>query len=441
VTPPAPVWAEVDRVGEEMLWDRFDAALTARALARVAAGAGWLILAAVNGVPVRWGVPMLFGSGLALLHARRPQVMALADASGVFSPAIRWLLPYPRTPHVNAVGLIEALAVALAAIGTGWIGGAFTPSATARAAAPVATALIMLVSLGITLNHTSHLAWELDPAAAFYRWLRPLIAPLMGGATMVLLWPSDRLGEAYRAAATVVVTGGVTLVCAAFFAQYALAPATARLVGRTRGIRAAVQAVDARHVHQLKNLARILYLRSDEIADSELRERVRRLSVAISATEQLLKAGGGLPIQGVQEVLDGFLGLDERFARLRHIDADLDPRDLTPGDAELISIAAGDLCSNAVNAQASSFTIGLRSQEAPSGNWLVLQAHCVCGKPLPDIPEDSSLMRLAGLLHSNGGSFVITEKEGQHTFELRWPTSSTPRARPLPDGSPDPRRP
>ncbi|MBN1170713.1 MAG: hypothetical protein JXA67_00940, partial [Micromonosporaceae bacterium] len=184
---------------------------------------------------------------------------------------------------------------------------------------------------------------------------------------------------------------------------------------------------------------RILYRRSDEIPTGDLRERVRRLSVAISSTEQMLKSGRGTPASCVEDVVNGLLGLDERFAALRTVDADLDLRDLTPGDAELVAIAVGDLCSNAINANASRFRVGLRAEQAEHGSWLALEAECTCGKAIPEVAEDSSLMRLATLLHYNRGTFVICDEGGSHRFILRWPTTSRPRAWAV--GSPGPAEP
>ncbi len=92
----SPAWAEVDRIREEMLWSRLETALTASALGRVAAAVGWMTLALVTGASASWGIAMLVGGCLALLHARRSTVLLLADNAGAFSPAVRWLLPYPR---------------------------------------------------------------------------------------------------------------------------------------------------------------------------------------------------------------------------------------------------------------------------------------------------------------------------------------------------------
>jgi hypothetical protein len=177
-------------------------------------------------------------------------------------------------------------------------------------------------------------------------------------------------------------------------------------------------------------MARIVYRRSGEITEGDLRERVRRLCVAISSTEQMFKNGRGRSVRCVEEVVNGLLGMDERFATLRQVDADLDLRDLTSGDAELVAIAVGDLCSNAVNAGASRFRVGLRADAAEHGSWLTLEAECVCGRSLPEVPEDSSLMRLATLLHYNRGTFLISDADGSHRFTLRWPSTGRPGSRP-----------
>jgi hypothetical protein len=425
----SPAWAEVDRIREEMLWSRLETALTASALGRVAAAVGWMTLALVTGASASWGIAMLVGGCLALVHARRSTVLLLADNAGVFSAAVRWLLPYPRVPHINPVGVIETSGVMIANAGTGWIGGAFAGTPGARAAESAALVLLVVYDLGVIINFTGHVSWELGPAAAFYSGIRPFLPPAMAVVCVGLLWPRPEMGVAYGPAVVTVVVGGMAILLGGWTSGWFLSSAAALMTQRFHGVRRAVQAVDGGYVHQLKNVARIVYRRSDEIAAGDLRERVRRLCVAISSTEQMFKSGRGQPARCVEEVVNGILGLDERFAALRNVEADLDPRDLTAGDAELVTIAVGDLCSNAVNAGASRFRVGLRAETAEHGSWLTLEAECVCGKSMPEVPEDSSLMRLATLLHYNRGTFVISDGGGSHRFTLRWPSTSRPRAR------------
>ena len=421
-------WAEIDRIWEEMLWSRLDAAFTANALARVVAAVSWTTLALVTGADASWGIGMVLGGCLSLLHARRRTVLLIADNAGPLAPAVRWLLPYPRVPHINPVGLIEGAGLIVASVGTGRLGDAFAGTPAAVAAAPAALALLVLYIVGVIVNLTSHVAWEIGPVSAFYRRVRPYLAPAFAVTATGLLWPDRNLGAAYPAAVAIVVLGAVCIVLAGQAAAAFLASTARRLSNQVGSVRRTVQAVDGAHVHQLKNMARIVYRRSGEITSGDLRERIRRLCVAISSTEQMFKSGQGQSAQCVEEVVNGLLGLDERFEALRHVDADLDLRDLTAGDAELVAIAVGDLCSNAVNAGASRFRVGLRADPAEHGTWLTLEAECVCGRSLPDVPEDSSLMRLATLLHYNRGTFVISDGEGSHRFTLRWPSTARPGA-------------
>lgn len=425
----SPAWAEVDRIHEEMLWSRMDTALTVNALCRLGAAITWMALALVTGADAGWGCGMLLGGALSLLHARRRTVLTLVDNAGRFASAVRWLLPYPRVPHINPVGVIETTGALVALLGTGWIGNAFAGAPSARAAGPAALALLLLNYIGIVVNFTGHVSWELDQAAAVFVKTRAYLAPACAAVGLFLLWPGRGLEEAYPAAVVVALAGGVAILVAGWVAERCLTSAARLNAHRIHSVRRAVQAVDGGYVHQLKNIARIVYHRSDEICAGDLRERVRRLCVAISSTEQMFKGGHGQPARCVEEVVNGLLGVDERFASLRNVDADLDPRDLTSGDAELVAIAVGDLCSNALNAGASRFRVGLRAEAAKHGSWLTLEAECVCGKRLPEVPEDSSLMRLATLLHYNRGTFVICDGGGSHRFTLRWPSTSRPRAR------------
>lgn len=421
----SPVWAGLDRVREELLWSWMDRLLTVGALVRVVVAVLWTAMAAATAATIWWGVAMVIGAALSLLHARRGTVLLIADHAGPLAPAVRWLLPYPRVPHVNPIGVLETLGVLAASVGTGWMGAAFDATAGSRAAGSAALAMIFVYDVSFVVNLTGHVTWQFEPIGAFYRRIRSITAPGIALIAMAVLWPSRGLGSGYPSSVVVVLVGTVAMALTGVVAKRLL-DSTARTTGRgINEVRRTTQAVDGSYVHQLKNQARILYRRSDEIAAGDLRERVRRLSVAISSTEQILKSGRGTPARCVEDVVNGLLGVDERFAGLRNVDADLDLGQLTAGDAELVAIAVGDLCSNAINANASAFRVGLRAEVGRFGGWLELEAECVCGKPIPEIAEESSLMRLARLLHYNRGSFVIRDDGASHRFILRWPSAGT----------------
>ncbi len=133
-----------------------------------------------------------------------------------------------------------------------------------------------------------------------------------------------------------------------------------------------------------------------------------------------------------QEVVNGILGWtsvrgpSERGGRPR-------PEGPDGRRRRMVTIAVGDLCSNAVNAGASRFRWDCGPRPPRYGSWLTLEAECVCGKSMPEVPEDSSLMRLATLLHYNRGTFVISDGGGSHRFTLRWPSTSRPRTRTCPE--------
>lgn len=424
----APVWAELTRIREEMLWSFMDRMLTAGALIRVAVAVMWMALALATGAEAWWGACMMLGGLLSLLHARRGMVMLIADSAGPLGRFVRWLLPYPRGPHVNPTGAIEATGAVVACIGTGWFGAAFTTTPSARAVGILASALMYAYTTSIVVNLTGHVTWEFGPIAPFFQRVRPIVSLGCSIIALAMLWPSPDLAAAYPATVTISIIATASMVFAGPMAQWFLASTAQHSSSHIHATRSATQAVDSQYVHQLKNMARILYRRADEIPSGDLRERVRRLSVTISSTEHMLKSGQGIPARCVEDVVNGLLGLDERFATLRNVDSDIDFHELTPGDAELIAIAVGDLCSNAVNARASRFRVGLRMEPDDAGHWLVLAAECVCGKAIPEVAEDSSLMRLATLLHYNRGTFVIQDDGCSHTFTLRWPTTSARRA-------------
>lgn len=432
-----PIWADVSHIRDEMLWDQLDHALTTRAAARLMGALGWMILAITCGGHFGWGVAMLLGTALSVLHARRRIVLAIVDAAGPVSGFVRWLLPYPRSPHTNPCGVIETFGLGVAVLGTGWVGDAFGSTPTAHAAAPAATVMVLIVAAGVTGNFTGHMVWELEEGPLFYRRIRLFIGPAIAIILVMFLWPSPDLGAARAAVMVVTVGGGLAIAVLGWTAQ-AMVGEEARLVrDRSSQLRAAVQQVDAHQVHQIKNIARLLYDRAEEITEPALREAATRLSLAVSSTEKLLKAGRGLPARCVEDLVDGLIGLDDKATDVCVVEADLDPRDLAPGDADLLMIAVTNLTSNALRAHATAFHVGLTAEPTRQGSRLQLRAACSCGRTLTesDIAEDSSLMRLAALLKRSGGSFVITDNaRGTHEFLLEWPTLTRPRPR-------EPRRP
>lgn len=427
-----PIWADVSHIRDEMMWDRLDHALTTRAAARLMGALGWMILAVTCGGQFGWGVAMLLGTALSVLHAHRRIVLAIVDAAGPASGFVRWLLPYPRSPHTNPCGVIETLGLGIAVLGTGWVGDAFGSTPTAHAAAPAATVMVLIVAAGVTGNFTGHMSWEFEEGPLFYRRIRLFIGPAIAIFLVMFLWPSPDLGAANAAVLAVTVGGGLAIAVLGWTAQ-AMVSEEARLVrDRSSQLRAAVQQVDAHQVHQIKNIARVLYDRAEEITEPGLREAAKRLSLAVSSTEKLLKAGRGLPARCVEDLVDGLIGLDDKAADVCVVEADLDPRDLAPGDADLLMIAVTNLTSNALRAHATVFRVGLTAEPTMQGSCLRLHAACSCGRTLTDsdMSKDSSLMRLAVLLERTGGSFVVTDDaRGTHEFLLEWPTLSRPRPR------------
>jgi signal transduction histidine kinase len=202
------------------------------------------------------------------------------------------------------------------------------------------------------------------------------------------------------------------------------------LATRVWAIRDEVQQVDARQVHQLKNLSRRAL---DDLETSPLnatRRTLRRLGIAISASEASMRAGADSSLRGAREVVEAIDRLSLDPDRSVRVVTDLEPRSLSSGDSELLSIVVGDLVSNALEADSGQTDVAVTAYASDEDVCIRIEVTCRCGNPVPSPDEGSSLVSLGRLLAHAGGYLELDDRTGPvHTFRASWPTVTPPRPR------------
>jgi signal transduction histidine kinase len=202
------------------------------------------------------------------------------------------------------------------------------------------------------------------------------------------------------------------------------------LATRVWAIRDEVQEVDARQVHQLKNLSRRAL---DDLETSPLnatRRTLRRLGIAISASEASMRAGADSSTRGAREVVEAIDRLSLDPDRSVYVVADLEPRSLSSGDSELLSIVVGDLVSNALEADSGQTDVAVICHWSDKDAHIRIEVTCRCGNPVPPPAEGSSLVSLGRLLAHAGGYLDLDDPtEPVHTFRASWPTVTPPQPR------------
>src|SRR5689334_19293309 len=104
--PTGPLHAGFNQAHEEMRWDILDTGHTSRALIRITATIGWLLIAITYQVDRWWlGLPLLAATSLSLLHGRRMRLRKVADHLGRFGDFLLWAMPYPRKPQLHPLGI------------------------------------------------------------------------------------------------------------------------------------------------------------------------------------------------------------------------------------------------------------------------------------------------------------------------------------------------
>ena len=399
-------------------------------MTRCALAGGWIVLAAVTIPGYAWtgGIPMLLGSGLALLHASHTVVVRVEERlPNVIRRLFESLFVYPDRPHLNWIGIAEIAGLVGLAMATGWPGRLL---AADPAAAAVGSGITVLILGSVIANLSAHVVWELEPGPSWMRRVRLFIGPIGAVVVSALLWPASP-----AAAARFVAVGGPAMVMAGSWRLIAQVAGQVRRFDEAREQTTELaHRIDSRLVHStLKNPSRAIIDELALIPDPGLREGVRRLCYGIGGFAQSLALGRTRDLRSAGEVLQALLSFSpdwsERYgASVTH---DLDPEDLTHRDAGIVFMAVSDLVTNAALRSAGQLEIALTSAPTADGSTLCLRVLCCCGARIVKVSPASSLMELARLVHAENGTMTIDDAgDGSHVFQLTWPSSSQPRARP-----------
>lgn len=210
---------------------------------------------------------------------------------------------------------------------------------------------------------------------------------------------------------------------------------------RVWAVKAEVQAVDARHIHQVKNVARLVY-DDVESPDARFKAGVRQMVLMLSGLEDSVRSGRDAHARSATEIVAGLRDLDSTVSRSVVVLSDVEPSDLDPSDVELMTFVLGDLISNAVRAESQRTTVEVIAHHEIGGSRIVVTVACECGTPVGPVQEGSSLLHLAGMLALAGGELVL-EDGGlpSHRFVAAWPCARLVRTRAVPSGAGRPAEP
>jgi hypothetical protein len=427
---PQSLWDSDGLLRRDALWREADQVLTTRAMARCALAAGWIALAALTIPGYAWagGIPMLACSGVALVHASHALVVRIEERlPRVLRRLFEFLFVYPDQPHTNWVGIAEIAGVVLLGMATGWPGRLL---AADPAAAAVGSGITVLIIGSVVANLSAHVVWELRTGPSWMRRVRLFIGPLGAAAGFALLWPASPATPA-----RFVAVAGPALVVAGSWRLIAQVAGQVRGFDETREQAAELaHRIDSRLVHStLKNPSRAIIDELALIPDPGLREGVRRLCYGIGGFAQSLALGRTRDLRSAGEVLQALLSFNPDWSQRygASVTHDLEPEDLTHRDAGIVFMAVSDLVTNAALKSATQLQIALTGAPTADGSTLTLRVLCRCGTRIAQVAPTSSLMGLARLVHAENGTMTIDDAgDGSHVFQLTWPSTSRPRARP-----------
>lgn len=426
---PPSVWEADRQLRHDSLWRDADQVLITRAMARCGLALSWIVLAALTVRSAAWaaGIPVLIGTSLSLLHASHDLVLRMEERlPGGARRVFERLFVYPDEPHLNWVGITEMVSLISLGMATGWPGRLLAPD---PAAAAVGSAITVGILGSVVANTCAHVTWEVAPGPAWMRRVRLLIGPFGAGIAAGLLWPAST-----ATAVRFVAVAGPVLVIAGSWRLIAQVSAQVSGFDEARAqIAELAHRVDSRLVHStLKNPSRMILDELAQIPDPVLRASVQRLCYGIAGFAQSLALGRTRDLHSADEVLQALLSFNPDWSARygSSVTHDLEPEDLTHRDAGIVFIAVSDLATNAAMRSAERLEIALTSTPAASGSMLTLRLLCQCGARITQVPDNSSLMALARLVHGENGMMTIDDAgDGSHVFELTWPSSGRPRHR------------
>jgi hypothetical protein len=408
-----------------------------------------------------WSVLLLEANMVSLLHANRPYVTKLTgfrprtSNAGVQRMAERlaalaaWVFRYPDHPHINAVGVWEFAAAAVAAGAVGQFGNLLGEHASLQV---VVTLLMVMGFATMLLNVNSHVAWVIDAGLfhgpsrndnvwKFYRRTRLLHAPALAAVAMGLLWPGHDSPEGQVAAIVgPAAAAGVALVAGRQAARAAEIDRRSAWTVRQTAVRDCGTSLHSGLKAAAKAIIPSLHLIEDERLQSQMWHFV---TLAIS-TERRFGMGLLSTSLDAAALVGDLTMLNDQWARYSGcVRSSLDPTTMSEDDNEFIFALVTNHLANAASAGATGFELALTAEELDDGKHRIsLRARCVCGKDLPALlPEfdeqglpikPTTLYRLAERIGYAGGHFLVDDDvPGDHTFTASWPTGAVPVAVPV----------
>ena len=424
-------WLSYEAIRRDALWSSALRKMKTSGLVRSLAAMTWIALVFVTSSRRSsglWGVTMLAGGLLAIVHASRATVVRVNEVLLESRPALAraWmrLFPYPDQPSLNPSGLLEGVGLVLIGVGTSRWAGVFAGDPLAWG---VATVLVFVIVASFVRNLTGHLTWELSSGPWVLRLVRPILSVGIAAIAVVVLWPDSTL----RSAVFVVAVCAAAAAMAGWEAQLGLAAEVRRLDIVLGSARIAVQDADAALVHSaLKNPSRAILDDCGRISDPEQRDAIRRLCYSITGMERQLRQGQSRPARSAVEIVEALTSSNARWHRFRGcVEADLESTTLNERDGALTFLVISDLLTNALVTDPPRVSVRLASESSPDGSIVTAEVGCWCGRQLTEITPGSSLLRLAARVRSENGSLSAEQRpDGSHVFVARWPTDGHPVA-------------
>lgn len=412
-----------------LMWELADDTLQTRALGRIALVTLWFGLAILYGAEEAWlwGIGAMLGSGLALLHSRRRLVESTKDRlPAALVKAVGLLMPYVDKPHVNFVGVVEALGILGIALGTGWPGRVFVTNPTA---ALLGNGLVLLFVFTMVNNMTGHpAAWSLEKGARFFhaiRWSLPFLFFTAAAGLLIYASPEPEVEQA-------TIVSAVLLAFASVVEGRRVDALVARIDHMMDVVALRVQAIDSETVHSgLQNPARLVDLSAVPlISDGPSRAQVRELVVRVSDVVSRLELGKAEGLRNASEVLSAIQRLrsaNDPFPVA--VERDLVASHLGAGDVALISMLAPDLIINAIKAPCHRASVSLDADEDQEGSTISLTVRCWCdgGFTEASVRPGSSLYERRQSLEALQGTLTIFQhSDGSHSTRATWPSRCRP---------------
>ena len=426
---------------DQTMWELSDVTMTVRAAARVAAAAGLVALgieADVSGAALAAFVLLLFANGVSLLHARRKWneqfATTLSERFAMLGRAWSTFFPYPRHPHVNAVGFLEVGSMLLVAVAIGHLGGSVFAGQPLRFALAVvlitvnySTALANVIAHVVWITHRGPHEPQWKPMDVLFSQHRRKYGPAVMFLAGLLLWPDPTAPDILRWTVAVSVLAGTVAAEVSFVMMQHRAD---RIMQITRPLRAGVRYDDGRVVHaELKSAWRAARHAMPKNASDQAVKSMRVLGEAIDTLQEALEADRivmyptvNYRIRSLSQSVPDW----GRYADCVVEGGDLNLSTLHPDDADLVLTIVADQFTNFTKANAVSPTISLREGHDDNGRPnLRIDVYCDCSLNFdPEaLPRNSSLLATFLAVQHRGGTPQVIRHGTAEQFVFAWPTS------------------